>query len=105
MKKLIKKLNELEILQTSEWIEDLPEDVYKEYFKNYEEYNYKLDVDTRRWYELSTFVVEIEKGLIGVRSISNVFSESMGWEDCGHVLEFFEMEEIKVTSYKRVEEK
>ena len=100
-KELVEYLNNLKIAQTSSWDENIPEDVWNEYFKNkYESVEVGLDVDKHRWYELSTEVLSINDGFIGVHSVTDTFSEQSSIEDMYHHLEFFEMEEIKVTSYK-----
>lgn len=97
---LITKLNDLKIHQTSgDWQEDIPEDIYDEYFENAGAVASGLEVDTHRWYELSTSVVSVNGSFIGINAISNTFSESMGYDDVYHHLEFFEMKEVKVVSY------
>jgi hypothetical protein len=104
MKELILKLNDLKITQTSsDWEEDVPEDIYNEYLDGaYTELAYDLDVDTHRWYETSITVLDFSGFFIGVRYITNMFSESQDYEDCYHHLEFFEMEEFTKISYKKV---
>lgn len=102
IKELVQKLNDLKITQTDgEWEENIPEDIYNEYLEGtYQEVNYDLDVDTHRWYETSITVLEFPKGFIGVRYITNMFSESQGYEDCYHTIEFMEMEEFSTVSYR-----
>lgn len=102
MKDLVYKLNRLQITQTyGDWEENIPEDIYTEYFKDkYSEVEYGLDVDTHRWYETSTTVLKFEGGFMGVNYITNMFSESQDYEDCYHTMEFFEMEEYVTTSYR-----
>ena len=58
---LLEKLNSLKIAQKSiDWVENIPEEIYKEYLKdNYKELAWGLDVDTHRWYETSISVIEI----------------------------------------------
>ena len=103
-KNLIQKLNDLKILQTeSDWAENIPMPFWENYFKgNFKEVAQNLDVDTHRWYEISTTVVSLPAGLVGIRFVTNVFSESMDYEDCEHIIEFLEMKEIIVTSYEKV---
>lgn len=103
MKELIEKLNSLKILQTSgDWEECIPEDIFEEYFENtdYGDVAYGLDVDTHRWYETSTTVIRIDGIFMGIEYITNMFSESMDYEDCYHYLEFTEMEEFTTVSYR-----
>lgn len=101
MKELVKKLNGLKIEQHSyEWEEDLPDDIYEEYFSNIDALDSELDVDKHRWYETSVSVYKIGDEFLGVRSVTDVFSEQMGYRDCGHTLDFFEMEEFSTVSYR-----
>jgi len=102
MKELIEELNALEITQTSgEWEENIPEDIWSKYFEDkYEVVCYDLDVDTRRWYETSVTVLKFEDGFMGIRYITNMFSESQDWQDCYHTILFFEMEEFVTTSFR-----
>src|SRR6187402_1326139 len=98
---LVEKLNALNIKQESyEWTEDLPEDIYDEHFTYVEQVDLELDVDKHRWYETSTTVYKIGNEFLGVDAVTDVFSESMGYSDCGHTLNFFEMEEFVTTSYR-----
>lgn len=101
---LLKKLQALKITQTKgDWAENLPEDIWENYFKaNFKEVKSGLDVDTRRWYETSTTVIEICGGLLGVTFITNMFSESQDYEDCYVTIEFSEMKEVQTISYKCV---
>lgn len=102
MKELIKKLNELKITQTKgDWAENLPDDIWNEHFKGkFKEIAHGIDVDTHRWYETSTIVIDISGELIGISYITNMFSESQDYEDCYVTMVFFEMEEVKIVSYK-----
>lgn len=101
MKELIEKLNALQIEQCSyEWTEDLPEDIYNKYFADIDAEDLELYVDKHRWYETSVSVYKIGDEFLGVESVTDVFSEQMGYSDCGHTLNFFEMEEFSTVSYK-----
>lgn len=103
MKELVQKLNDLKITQTEgDWAENIPEEIYNEYLDgSYQEVDYDLDVDTHRWYETSITVLEFPSGFVGVRYITNMFSESQDYEECYHTIEFMEMEEYVTTSYRR----
>lgn len=98
---LLTKLKELKIIQTQgDWAENLPEEIWEQYFKgNFKEVKHNLDVDTHRWYETSISVIEIYGGLLGVRHITNMFSESQGFEDCYETIKFKEMKEVQTVSY------
>lgn len=103
MKELIEKLNSLQITQINgDWEENIPEDIWNEYFENsnFEEVAHNLDTDTHRWYETSTTVIRLPNGLMGINYITNMFSESQDYEDCYHTMEFMEMEEFSTVSYR-----
>lgn len=99
---LVKKLNDLKILQRStEWEEDIPSDIYSENFQNTIQLATELDVDKHRWYELSTEVIKFKNEFImGIRSVTNLYSEQSCVTDMFHTLKFFEMEEVQSITYK-----
>jgi len=101
---LLEKLKGLKITQTeSDWAECLPAEIWEEHFKgNFKELKSGLDVETHRWYEVSTSVIEIYGKCLGISHITNLFSESSSHEDCYVTIGFFEMEEIMIKSYKKV---
>lgn len=101
---LLKQLNELEIEQEQmEWSENIPEEIWNEHFANKcAQLESDLDVDKHRWYETSISVVEVYDRIMGVKHVSDIFSESMSCKDCGHTLEFFEMEPVNTITYSRI---
>lgn len=102
---LLEKLNGLKIIQKSmDWAECLPEEIWNEHFKgNFIQIKSGLDPDTHRWYETSISVISIYDKLLGITHISNLFSESSSCEDCFVTIDFFEMKEVQIISYKRVD--
>lgn len=100
---LLAKLKELSILQTKgDWAENIPADIWEQYFEaNFTEVEYNIDVYTHRWYETSITVIEIYGRLLGIRYITNMFSESQDFEDCYVHIEFMEMKKIQITSYTK----
>lgn len=58
-----------------------------------------LFVDKHRWYETSLTVIKMFDRFLGIRHVSNVFSESMEYSDCYVNLKFFEMKEVIKTTY------
>ena len=104
---LLEKLNKLNIVQKQiDWAECIPEDIYTEYFKNkYRTVDEDLSIDTHRWYETSISVIKIYDRFLGIRHITNLFSKSSSCEDCFVTLQFYEMKEVLVTSYKILNEK
>lgn len=105
---LLRELQNANIKQTSmEWEENIPEDIWDNHFRYGDlEDNFKvvatgLDVDTRRWYETSITVIKIYGRFLGMRWVTNLFSEQMEPQDTNHTPLFFEMEEIQTTSYRK----
>lgn len=100
---MLRELNDLKITQTSiDWLESVPTEIFNKYFNDtIETVATNLDVDKHRWYELSTSVISLYNGFLGVRHITDIFSEEMGVEDCSNTLQFFEMEEVEIISYRK----
>lgn len=100
IQELIEKLNNQKILQT-DFYEDQEE--LQEFFENWIKIESGLDIETHRWYELSTTVFKHKSSdsYIGMEHITNIFSEQMGLIDCYIHYEFFEMEPIQTITYKR----
>ena len=102
-KELVEYLNSLKILQKSIWDEDIPEKIWEEYFEDkYQTVASDLDIDKHRWYELSTEVIEINDSFIGIRSVTQCYSEQSSIEDMFHHLEFFEMMQVLKPSYEKL---
>jgi len=101
---LLEKLKSSRISQISmEWKECIPPEIWGEYFNfQYRDVAHGLDVDTHRWYETSISVICVLDKLLGIRHVSNIFSESMECQDCGFALCFFEMKEVPIISYQKV---
>lgn len=103
--KLLERLNSKKILQKqSDRLECLPEDIWIEYFEN----NSKLvacdlEVERHRHYETSIDVYDIDSRYLGIRFISNLYSDYYTYEDCFYYLEFFEMREIIVRSFEKID--
>ena len=99
-KELVDYLNSLKITQKNSWDEDIPENIWETYFKGkLKTIDAYLDVDKHRWYETSVEVLKNEKGIIGVRSVTDCFSEMSSIEDMFWTLTFFEMEEVLQPTY------
>ena len=99
---IIELLNKLNLTQeNTHWMEDLPHDIWESLFEDkFKELKSGLYVDKHRWYETSVSVYALADGILGVRSVSGLFSEQMTVDDVFWSLKFFEMEEITTTSYK-----
>ena len=41
-----------------------------------------LEIDKHRWYEVSTSVYKLEDGFVGIRGVSNIYTENMDAEEC-----------------------
>lgn len=98
---LLSKLNEAKILQYSSWDECIPEEIWSKHFQlsKWKIVDSELDIDKHRWYELSTQVVEIYGRYLGVRAITQMYSESSSISDIYHHLQFFEMKPVQTITY------
>lgn len=101
---LLAKLQALEIIQTEgDWAENLPQEIWEEHFiNNFKELDRNLKPDTRRHYEISTSVLSIYGGLLGITYITNLFSEISSYDDCYVTIEFEQMKEIQTVTYVAV---
>ena len=59
-----------------------------------------IDVDRHRWYEVSTTIYKVEDGYVGIRGISQIYSEYMSDKDCDYLCEASEYEEVQTISYR-----
>lgn len=60
-----------------------------------------LYADEHRWYEVSTTVYKCEDGFVGVSGVSQLYSESMDYEDCYCECFAEEFEPFTIISYRR----
>lgn len=60
----------------------------------------ELNPDRHRWYCVSTNVYKCEDGFVGVRGVSQLFSEMMSYSDCDEVCYALEYEEVTTITYK-----
>ena len=60
-----------------------------------------LEKEEYRWYEISTSVYKLEDGFVGIRGVSNIYSEYMEAEDCGFRCTASEYIEIPSVTYKK----
>jgi len=61
-----------------------------------------LNGGDHRWYRISTSVYKLGDLFFGIRGASNLFSESIGWEDAYVKCEAFEMEQVQSVTYTKV---
>lgn len=101
MEEIIKKLNDLKILQKSiDWREDIGEEELNNILGT------KLDIiasglniDKHRWYEIATDVISVNGDYIGVDYVADLFSDGMSVDDVFHTLKFFPMKQVKSVTY------
>ena len=96
---IIKELNDAKILQKYSWEDSVPTELYEKHLEDSITI-WVVDISEHRWYETSIEVLRIPEGIIWVKHISKMYSESSSYEDMYHTLQFFEMEEIQISSYK-----
>ena len=97
---MIKELNDLEIIQEDDEIIEIPDDVCSKYFVNAKVLKNGIDPDEHRWYETSVTVYDCNGFLLGIKTISKLYSEECSIKDCSHIITFHEMKEIKTVTYK-----
>ena len=96
---LLGKLRNLELEQTGYWVDDIPDSIYEEYFADsFAVVANGINPDRHSWYEISTTVVRVQGGLLGIRELSWV-SEDMLFSDVDLRYEFFEMREQVTTTF------
>ena len=102
---LLTKLSNLTIIQKNgDWRKDIPEDIWQKYLENgnYEKVAFGLEREQHRHYEASITVIKIFDRYLGIKHITTLYSEMSDYIDCYHFLEFMEMEEITVKTYKKI---
>ena len=61
----------------------------------------RLEIEKHRWYCVSTFVYKLEDGFVGIRGVSDIYSEDIDAEDCGIRCTACEYEEFPHVRYKK----
>lgn len=98
--KLVKDLNELQIVQTDDEVKyDLLNCKYKEVFKKAEVACLNTYLDKFRWYETSIDVFCISGFYLGVEHVCTIYQEATGLEDIDYSLNFVEMERVIQPTY------
>ena len=99
IEQVIEELNSIAIIQKQgDFLEDLSEEIWKKYFQD--PVDEGLNVEKHRWYETSISVYKIGEDFLGVRAVTDVFSEQSEVGDMFHQLKFFQMVEVLTPSYK-----
>lgn len=101
LQELISKINSLNLTQT-----DYPDEQSfgEEIDNELEKLDFidsGLDVDKHRWYETSITVYKHEEGFMGIRFVTDQFSEQSSMGDHFWTLKAFEMEEVKTVTYRK----
>lgn len=101
---LLQELQSTNIKQNcGDWSDNIPNDIWVKYFESngYIVVKTGLEVDKHRWYETSVTVVKVLYGFLGIKHISGLFSEGSDYSDCDFTMQFFEMEEYTIISYRK----
>lgn len=95
MKELIEELNAQHIVQSQD------EEDLDEILEDWDFIENGLDIDKHRWYETSIAVFKNKdnNSYLGVRIVSDIFSESMSISDVEHEYKFYEMEPVTTITY------
>lgn len=96
---LINKIREAKVLQTDYPDEQEFGDEIDNELKKLPIVESGLDVDKHRWYETSITVYKHEEGFLGIRFVTDQFSEQSSMEDHYWTLPAFEMQEVKNVTY------
>lgn len=100
---LLSKLKSLQLTQSSEWSEDIPEDIWNEYFKDLSREAYKWGTGGYwdDWMTTAMDVVHIEGRYLGVDHVDRTFG-SNSISDMNFTLEFYEVEPFETISYRKI---
>lgn len=99
---LLQELNKYEIIQTTfDWEEIIPEELWNEHFENN---NHRvvawISYEKHRHYETGIIVISIYGRYLGIRALSDIYSEMTAPEDCYHIVKFYEMESKTKKTFK-----
>ena len=61
----------------------------------------RLEIEKYRWYSVSTSVYKLEDGFVGIRGVSDIYSDDIDAEDCGVRCTACEYEEFPYVLYKK----
>lgn len=103
-KEFLEKLKESNTDQErGDFLEDLSDDLFELWNKFKPKcVASELDIDKRRWYELSTDVYEVDGKYFGVRGATQMYSESSSWSDLSVTWDVFEMKPVQITTYTNI---
>ena len=102
MENWIKELNDEKFFQDEICLEECSNFDYDELFADSTILAEGLEPEKHRWYETAIRVISVGGKVLGIRHITTLYSESMTTEDCYHILEFFEMKEVKTITYVKI---
>lgn len=77
-------------------------DEYLEYDLGIKSIKSGLDIDKHRWYEITTDIYQIGDRFLGVRGLSQCYSEGSDAEDCCCTTEAFEMKAVETVTYEKL---
>ena len=60
-----------------------------------------LEIEKYRWFSVSTSVYKLEDGFVGIRGVSDIYSDDIDAEDCGVRCTACEYEEFPHVRYKK----
>jgi len=102
IKDIAKTLNDAKIIQECGWEESIPGNFYEEIFNSdYNTVAEGLKIEEHRHYETSIIVFDMgDSNFLGMRAITQLYSESSCFGDIHHTLKFFPMKEVMVKSYE-----
>lgn len=81
---------------------EIPYSIYEaEWFIEYKKIlATNVNLETHRWYAISTTYYELEDGILGIKGVSHLFSEGMNPSDCNVRSYAFEGEAYTTINYR-----
>ena len=101
LQEIIERINKMKLIQDTWWKEqEFPDKEIDLILYKSPAVAVNIDAYPHRWYETSVTVYKLDDGYLGIRFVTNTYSESMGISDCGHIIKAFEMEEVPTITYR-----
>lgn len=86
----VSKYNFYSLMEVEDFLKEVPQCVAE-----------RLEIEKHRWYSVSTSVYKLEDGFVGIRGVSDIYSDDIDAEDCGVRCTASEYEEFPYVLYKK----
>ncbi len=95
---LLKKLKKLEIIQNGKWEDDIPADIFKEYFGDYEVIDSDFNPEDSVLCIFSFVLIRVLGEILGISQV-RITKYGRTVSSIEHKLRFYKAREIKTTNY------